>query len=152
METIKIFTIGFTNKSAEQFFDKLKRPGLVRVVDIRLWNQSQLAGFSKANNLKYFLHKISDTDFIHLPMLAPTKELLTEYRRTKDWSMYKNRFIELLAERNIENKAIVKESVNGGCLLCSEAMPDHCRTDVNAGEIQGGRNFLKQSYMEKWVL
>ncbi len=83
---MKIFTIGFTQKTAEQFFSKLKQPGLLRVVDARLNNVSQLAGFTKKNDLKYFLREICHIDYIHLPVLAPTKDILDAYKKNGgDW-------------------------------------------------------------------
>ena len=82
----KIFTIGFTNKKAERFFGSLRQAGVKRVVDVRLNNISQLAGFSKKADLKYFLQAIAGIDYIHVPELAPTKELLDAYKKNKgDW-------------------------------------------------------------------
>lgn len=78
---MKIFTIGFTKKSAEQFFTRLKQPGLLRLVDARLNNVSQLAGFTKKNDLKFFLREICKIDYVHLPELAPTKEILDAYKK-----------------------------------------------------------------------
>lgn len=79
---MKIFTIGFTKKSAEQFFTRLKQPGLLRLIDARLNNVSQLAGFTKKNDLKYFLREICNIDYVHLPELAPTQDILDAYKKT----------------------------------------------------------------------
>ena len=93
---MKIFTIGFTNKKAEEFFEKLRVAGVKRVVDVRLNNISQLAGFSKKDDLKYFLRAIAGIDYVHLPELAPTKEMLDAYKKFKgDWSVYEYEFLEL---------------------------------------------------------
>ncbi|MGY3170592.1 DUF488 domain-containing protein [Thermostichus sp. MS-CIW-15] len=122
---MKIFTIGFTKKSAEQFFNRLKQPGLVRVVDTRLNNTSQLAGFTKKNDLEFFLHEICKLGYIHLPELAPTQEILDGYKASGDWSNYERQFLSLMAERRIEDQ-VDKSILDGGCLLCSEATPEHC--------------------------
>jgi len=122
---MKIFTIGFTKKSAEQFFNRLKQPGLVRVVDTRLNNTSQLAGFTKKRDLEFFLHEICKLGYIHLPELAPTQEILDAYKASGDWSNYERQFLSLMAERRIEDQ-VDKSILDGGCLLCSEATPEHC--------------------------
>jgi len=122
---MKIFTIGFTKKSAEQFFNRLKQPGLVRVVDTRLNNTSQLAGFTKKNDLEFFLHEICKLGYIHLPELAPTQEILDAYKASGEWSNYERQFLSLMAERRIEDQ-VDKSILDGGCLLCSEATPEHC--------------------------
>lgn len=126
MDKINIFTIGFTKKSAEKFFTKLKETGVKRIIDVRLNNVSQLAGFAKRDDLRYFLKTICSIDYIHMPELAPTKEILDEYKKNKgDWSLYEKRFTALLAERQIEI-TMSKNTLNGGCLLCSEEKPDNC--------------------------
>ena len=77
---MKIFTIGFTKKSAEQFFARLKQAGLNRVIDTRLNNVSQLAGFTKKEDLRFFLKEVAGIDYVHMPLLAPTKDLLDTYQ------------------------------------------------------------------------
>ena len=122
---MKIFTIGFMKKSAEQFFNRLKQPGLVRVVDTRLNNTSQLAGFTKKRDLEFFLHEICKLGYVHLPELAPTQEILDAYKASGEWSNYERQFLSLMAERRIEDQ-VDKSILDGGCLLCSEATPEHC--------------------------
>lgn len=123
---MRIFTIGFTKKTAEQFFTRLKQPGLVRLVDARLNNVSQLAGFTKKNDLKYLLREICHIDYVHLPELAPTQEILDAYKKNGgDWITYERQFLALMAARRIEEK-VDKNLINGGCLLCSEPTPEHC--------------------------
>ncbi|GMW05567.1 MAG: DUF488 domain-containing protein [Gammaproteobacteria bacterium] len=123
---MKIFTIGFTRKTAEQFFGKLKASGARRVVDVRLNNVSQLAGFAKKKDLQYFLKQICGMDYVHLPELAPTQDMLDEYKKNKgDWSVYEKRFLDLMRQREIE-KTVSREVVEDGCLLCSEDKPHHC--------------------------
>jgi uncharacterized protein (DUF488 family) len=82
-ETIPVFTVGFTKKSAAQFFEKLRAVGIKRVVDVRLNKVSQLAGFSKRDDLQYFLKEILHVDYVEAPLLAPTQDLLNAYKRTK---------------------------------------------------------------------
>lgn len=123
---MKVFTIGFTKKNAEQFFTRLKQPGLVRLVDARLNNVSQLAGFTKKEDLRFFLREISGIAYVHRPDLAPTKEILDEYKKNgANWSSYEQKFMQLMARRRIEEN-VPKELINGGCLLCSEPTPEHC--------------------------
>lgn len=123
---MKVFTIGFTQKSAEQFFTRLQQPGLLRIVDTRLNNVSQLAGFTKKNDLRFFLRQIANIDYVHLPQLAPTQDILNAYKKNGgDWSVYERQFLELLAQRRIE-ETLDRGLIEGGCLLCSEAIPEHC--------------------------
>ena len=122
----KIFTIGFTKKSAERFFTTLQQAGVKRIVDVRLNNISQLAGFTKMDDLRYFLKAIGGMEYLHLPELAPTQEMLDAYKKRKgDWSVYEKQFLELMATRHIE-ETVPKDIVNEGCLLCSEDKPHHC--------------------------
>jgi len=133
---VKIFTIGFTNKKAEEFFEKLRTAGVKRVVDVRLNNISQLAGFSKKDDLRYFLRAIADIDYVHLPELAPTKEMLEAYKKFKgDWSVYENEFLELMERRRIET-TIAMDVIDNGCLLCSEDKPHHCHRRLVAEYLQ----------------
>lgn len=126
MGRIKLFTIGFTKKSAERFFGLLTRAGVKRVIDIRLNNVSQLAGFAKQDDLRFFLKAVAGIDYLHLPELAPTKELLDAFRKTgEDWPVYEKDFLELISRRQIEKK-IDRTLMHLGCLLCSEDKPDHC--------------------------
>jgi uncharacterized protein (DUF488 family) len=122
---VKIFTIGFTKKSAEGFFTAIKAAGTRKLLDIRLNNVSQLAGFTKRNDLRYFVKEICGIDYYHLPQLAPTKEMLDDYKKGGgNWSLYERRFSELMTARRIEQ--IDRDLLDGGCLLCSEEHPEHC--------------------------
>lgn len=123
---MKIYTIGFAKKSAEKFFKLLRQPDLVRIVDIRLNNVSQLAGFAKMNDLKFFLREINNIDYVHLLELAPTKDILDAYKKNGgDWAVYEKRFLELMNFRRVEEK-LDRNLLDGGCLLCSEPTPEHC--------------------------
>ena len=121
-----LYTIGFTKKTAEQFFERLKKSGASRLVDVRLNNVSQLAGFSKRDDLNYFVRSICSMDYVHLPVLAPTKDILDEYKKNKgDWAVYEQKFLALMAARQVESQ-VPREVLDGGCLLCSEDKPHHC--------------------------
>jgi uncharacterized protein (DUF488 family) len=123
---MKIFTIGFTKKSARDFFGKLKNPGIKRLVDVRLNNVSQLAGFAKRDDLRFFTEAICNIGYVHLPQLAPTQEMLDTYRKAKGgWANYEKQFLDLMAQRRIEVE-LQKDLIDGGCLLCSEETPEHC--------------------------
>lgn len=125
-QTLDIFTVGFTKKTAQQFFELLIKSGVRRVIDTRLNNVSQLAGFSKRDDLAYFLKTIGNIEYIHLPELAPTKDILDTYKKQKgDWQTYEDQFIDLMNKRQIE-KVLSPDLVDGGCLLCSEARPHNC--------------------------
>src|SRR5262245_21282754 len=111
---MKLFTIGFTKKSAQQFFEALKRSGARRVVDVRLNNLSQLAGFAKRDDLEFFLKEVCHMDYLHLPELAPTQEMLDDYKKLKgDWTVYEKRFLDLMEKSHIEN-SISKETIAHG--------------------------------------
>ena len=123
---MKLYTIGFTKKSAEAFFTKLQNAGVKRLVDIRLNNMSQLAGFTKRDDLRYFVKAICGIDYLHLPEFAPTQEIMDEFKKNNgDWKVFENSFNNLLSERHIE-KQVKKELLEGACLLCSEDKPTHC--------------------------
>jgi uncharacterized protein (DUF488 family) len=124
-KTPEVFTIGFTRKSASVFFEMLRDAGVKRVVDVRLNNVSQLAGFSKKDDLRYFLKEILGVDYIQLPLLAPTKDIRTQYKNSGSWPDYERDFLALMAERLIEDQ-IAPAVIAGGCLLCSEDQPHHC--------------------------
>lgn len=123
---IQIHTIGFTQKTAEQFFERLRHAGVKRVIDVRLNNRSQLAGFSKATDLPYLLKRIAGIDYVHLPELAPTREMFDAYKRHGlGWPDYEEQFLALMERRRIE-AVVPRELLDGGCLLCSEDQPHHC--------------------------
>jgi uncharacterized protein (DUF488 family) len=131
-----VFTIGFTQKSANQFFESLGKAGVQRVIDVRLNNKSQLAGFSKREDLTYFLNKILGIGYLHEPLLAPTQEMLGEYKKNKgSWADYEQRFLNLMEQRKIED-VIPPEIVAGSCLLCSENQPHHCHRRLVADYLQ----------------
>ena len=129
MEAI-ISTIGFTKTTAEDFFQRLSNAGVKKVIDVRLHNTSQLSGFAKANDLAYFLKQIGRIEYVHSPLLAPTDEILKAYKKNNiTWTIYEERFLELMAKRKIEEQ-LTPESLDGGCLLCSESTPHHCHRRI----------------------
>ena len=125
---MQVFTIGFTQKTAQEFFNLLKANGVRRLVDIRINPGGQLSGFAKQEDLPYFLSELAEgCQYVHRPELAPTKELLKDYRADGDWPRYVTRFEQLMDERDIPatlNKAEFEAAP--ACLLCSEATPEHC--------------------------
>jgi uncharacterized protein (DUF488 family) len=136
---MKLFTIGFTKKTAESFFSGLKGAGVKRLVDVRLNNVSQLAGFAKRDDLSYFTRTITHIDYVHFPQLAPTQELLDAFKKHKgSWEEYERKFIDLLTSREIE-RSFSSEILDGDCLLCSEDKPHHCH-----------RRLVAEYLKEKW--
>ena len=123
---MKIFTIGFTKKSAKEFFEILKTNNIEQIIDIRLNNTSQLAGFTKKDNLEYFLKELCSIDFCHFIFLAPTKEIRDRYIKSKDWDVYVKEYIELLDNRKVLDKLDKSYFKRKSCFLCSEASADHC--------------------------
>ncbi len=123
---MRISTIGFTKKTASKFFGLIKESGAKRVVDVRLNNVSQLAGFAKRDDLRYFLKEICGVDYVHLPDLAPTKDMLDGYKKGRmEWTQYERGFLDLMEERKIERE-IPEDVISEGCLLCSEDKPHQC--------------------------
>jgi len=121
-----IFTIGFTKKNAKTFFSKLRDAGVTKLIDVRLNNVSQLAGFAKRDDLIFFLKELCTCDYTHIPDFAPTKEILDAYKKKEiDWAGYKSRFNNLIKKRKIETM-ISEGDLNNSCLLCSEHTPEQC--------------------------
>jgi len=124
---MEIYTIGFTQKSAEQFFEKLRASGIQRLIDIRLNNTSQLAGFAKRLDLEYFLKRICGIEYVHLPELAPTDDILRAYKKKLiDWQEYEARFCTLLEQRQVDKTVDRKLFEQKSVLLCSEPKADRC--------------------------
>lgn len=123
---MNLYTIGFTKKSAERFFGLLRESGAKRIVDVRLNNVSQLSGFAKRDDLRFLLTEICGMGYVHLPEMAPTKEILDEYRKGGgDWAKYEAQFLDLMHQRQIA-ESIDQELLADGCLLCSEDTPVRC--------------------------
>lgn len=121
-----LFTIGFTKKNAKEFFGLIKQNKISLIVDVRLNNQSQLAGFTKKNDLIYFLETICNCSYVHKPLWAPNEQILKDYKnKTITWNDYDKKYISLLESRNIA-KDFSYETYNNSCLLCSEPEPTQC--------------------------
>ena len=135
---MKLFTIGFTKTSAEGFFARLSKAGVRALVDVRLNNVSQISGFAKRDDLRYFVRALCGISYVHRPELAPTAEMLGAYRAEKDgWKPYVDKFLTLMARRKIED--VDRAALDGGCLLCSEDKPHHCH-----------RRLVAEYLQEKW--
>jgi uncharacterized protein (DUF488 family) len=124
---MEIYTIGFAKKSAETFFGALRKAGIKRLIDVRLNNTSQLAGFTKRDDLRFFLREICGTDYVHEPLLAPTPDILNSYKKKKiSWQEYEQRFLDLMAQRRVEEKIDQNLFNVPTVLLCSESKAEHC--------------------------
>ena len=138
---MKIYTIGFTKKSAGQFFGALRKAGIKRLIDIRLNNSSQLSGFTKQDDLAFFLKEICGAEYVHNLVLAPTKEILDGYKNKKiAWEEYERRFKSLLTERKVEEKIDRELFGVPTVLLCSEPKPEKCH-----------RRLVAEYLSEKWI-
>lgn len=141
IDQVRLFSIGFTQTTAEHFFKRLVAAEVARIIDVRLNNTSQLAGFAKAQDLAYFLKAIGDIGYVHEPLLAPTQDILTAFKKLKgDWSVYERQFFDLMDRRKIDQR-LSPDFFHGGCLLCSEAKPHHCHRRLVA-------EFLK----DRWTI
>ena len=124
---MEIYSIGFTQKSASRFFGTLKTHGIERLLDVRLNNTSQLAGFAKASDLPYFLREICAADYEHEPLLAPTQDILDAFKKRKgSWEIYEEAFLNLMRSRQVESQLSKDRFSKKTVLLCSEATPEHC--------------------------
>ena len=123
---MKTYTIGFTQKKASRFFSLLRESGVRQLLDVRLNNISQLAGFAKRDDLQFFLKELCDADYYHLEDLAPTKDILNAYKKKEiPWEAYEDQYVDLMVQRNIE-RTVSRDLMDQGCLLCSEHEPHFC--------------------------
>jgi len=138
-QSVVLFTIGFAGKNAQEFFGILERNQVKNLIDVRLNNVSQLAGFTKKNDLKYFLKELCEIEYFHRPVFAPTKEILDAYKRKNiSWAEYENMYCDLLSERRVSTIMLPHE-LNMSCLLCSEPKADKCHRRLLA-------EYFKKSY------
>jgi uncharacterized protein (DUF488 family) len=136
-----LFTIGFTQKSAKQLFDLLKKNHIKRIIDIRLHNNNQLAGYTKKDDFEYFLKEIANINYKYIKEMAPTEELMKAIREKQiSIEEFKKQFLKILKERKIE-KALSKEEIDMSCLLCSEAKAEDCHRSVVS-------EYLRSKYKE----
>ena len=135
---MRIFTIGFTKKTAEHYFETIRKSGAKRIVDVRLRPNTQLAGFAIGRDQIYFLKKLCDIDYVQLPELAPEPEMFDEYRKSKEpdaWTRYEARFLDLMAQRRIET-TVPRHVIEDACLLCSEDTAHFCHRRLVAEYLQ----------------
>ena len=134
----KIFTIGFSRMTAEEFFTTLEDNGVKKVVDVRLFNKSQLLGFSKYPDIEYFLRKILDVEYFHDKKFAPSEILLDSYKKKYiDWEGYEEAFAALMKKRDIDVYIADNYSAQENyCLLCTEVSPENCHRRLVAEKIR----------------
>jgi len=137
---MEVYTTGFTKKTAAQFFGSLRQAGIKRLVDVRLNNSSQLAGFAKKEDLAFFLKEICGMEYLHEPLLAPTQDMLDTYKKQRgSWSNYEQSFLALMQERKVEERIDPKLFAIPTVLLCSEVTAEHCH-----------RRLVLEYLREKW--
>ena len=133
---MKIYTIGFTGKTAEEFFGLLNSTDAKYLADTRLNNNSQLAGFTKKGNIEYFVKRLTDMSYVEMPDLAPEKEMFAEYRKEGDWELYETRYLELMKERSVDSTTDLETFREGVVLLCSERTPEKCHRRLAAERLK----------------
>ena len=139
---IKLYTIGFTRKSAEHFFNLLRNNGVKRLVDVRISNSSQLAGFAKGKDLEFFVNEICHIPYQHIVDFSPSKDLLDRWHKEEvTWDEYEKIYIKMLQDREIIRKFGVK-TFDGACFLCSEDTPEQCHRRLLV-------EFMKKNCTEK---
>jgi len=121
-----LFTIGFTKKTAEEFFHLLQEAGVRKIVDVRENRGGQLAGFAKYPDIAFFVHRLLGMEYVHEPLLAPCPEIRNAYRKTRDWTEYERSFLELMDQRKVLEQMTPNAFAGNVALLCSEAEPDKC--------------------------
>lgn len=145
---IELYTIGFTKKSAETFFDLLESGEVEKIVDTRVNNGSQLSGYAKGRDLQYFAKKVANMDYEHILDFAPTKELLARYRKKEmTWEEYEVEYLNLLDMRKVKSKTNI-EKLHKNCLLCSEHTAEKCHRRLLAEYLKVARNDLKIIHLE----
>lgn len=140
---MRVFTVGFTRKTAAEFFPLVRDSGARRIVDVRLNNTSQLSRFAVGDDLEYFLRSLRGLGrigYVHLPELAPSPEILREWRASRrrdgDWARYEGGFLDLMRRRRVE-ETVPREAIADGCLLCSEHEPDRCHRRLVVEYLKG---------------
>ena len=145
---MEIFTLGFTQKTAVQFFGILKEAGISRLLDIRLNNVSQLAGFTKRDDLAFFLREVLGAAYTHETLLAPTQPMLDAYKKSKgSWETYEHAYLDLLAMRQVAQKLDRQLLAVPTVLLCSEPKPEHCHRRLAAEYLQRGWGDIKITHL-----
>jgi uncharacterized protein (DUF488 family) len=149
---IKICTIGFAGKTAEDFFVLLSDAGVKKLVDIRENRVGQLSGFAKYPDIEYLLDKICGIAYSHEPRLAPSVEIRKAYRETKDWPFYESSFLQLMQEREIPQSLEPVELSENFALLCSEPGPEKCHrrlvAEILAGQLRSQGHAVQIQHLE----
>ena len=122
----RLCTIGFTGKTAEEFFALLRDAGVHGVIDVRQNRTGQLSAFAKHPDLEFFLRQIGNVGYRHEPLLAPTPELRKSYQEDKDWPAYEGRFLRLLKQRGVPKSLELSSWPANVALLCTEPGPEKC--------------------------
>lgn len=145
---MEIYTIGFTKRTAAEFFGALKRAGIKRLLDVRLNNVSQLAGFTKRDDLPFFLKEICGAEYVHQSLLAPSQEMLDAYKKQKgSWQDYEKQFLQLMGERKIEEQIDRDIFSVPTILLCSETTAQYCHRRLVLEYLKGKWGDLKISHL-----
>ena len=145
---MEVFTIGFTQTTAADFFGRLRRYGIRRLVDVRLNNVSQLAAFAKRDDLSFFLKELCGAEYLHEIRLAPTQEMLDAYKKQKgSWDVYAALFLDLIKERRIETELNPDLFDVPTALLCSEPTADHCHRRLVVEYLQGRWSDVKPVHL-----
>ena len=129
---MQIYTIGFAGKTAHVFFELLRSAAAKYLVDIRLHNNSQLAGFTKKGNIEYFTEQLTQLTYLELPFLAPSEEMFKQYRKDNDWPLYEKRYLDLMRVRGVVSKIDQSLFMDGVVLLCTEPTPEKCHRRLAA--------------------
>jgi uncharacterized protein (DUF488 family) len=136
---LTLYTIGFTQKTAEQFFRLLADAGVTKVVDVRENRVGQLQGFARFPDVAYFLREIVHADYVHEPLFAPSPEIRKAYRSSKDWIQYESSFRELMRDRNAIESVNAEDYQGNAAFLCSEPGPEKCH-----------RRLIAEMLADKW--
>jgi uncharacterized protein (DUF488 family) len=123
---ITLCTIGFTGKTAEEFFRLLVEAGVKKVVDVRESRIGQLSGFAKYPDIEFFLRRVGDIAYVHEPLFAPSEEIRKAYRKSKNWPAYEAAFLPLMRERRVPKRIDARAYAGTVALLCSEPGPEQC--------------------------
>ena len=135
-----LYTIGFTRKTAQEFFSLLESAGVRKVVDVRENRVGQLSGFAKFPDIAFFLDRLLGVQYVHEPRFAPTPEIRDRYRASKDWAEYERSFRLLMEERSVP-QVIESEDYEGNvALLCSEPTAEKCH-----------RRLVGEMLLEAWT-
>ncbi len=144
-----IYTVGFTRKTAEEFFTLLRVAGVETLVDIRLHNRSQLAGFARRDDLAWFARELAGIEYVHMPELAPTQELFDAFKkRGGSWEAFEQGFRQLMEERQAYGSFDRELLERNPCFLCSEAAPEHCHRRLVAEGLAATEPGLRVVHLE----